>query len=64
MIKSVIEEIKEVNKMIDIHSKDESTLTLEQYQHRRDKLISELEMNIESILDFDNWKDWKNYIYM
>lgn len=64
MIKGIIEEIKEVNKMIDIHSKDKnkSDSMLEQYQYRRDKLIIELETNIESILDFDNWKDWKNSI--
>lgn len=62
MIKGIIEEIKEVNKMIDNHSKDKSDSILEQYQYRRDKLIIELETNIESILDFDNWKDWKNSI--
>jgi hypothetical protein len=34
---------------------------LEQYQHKRDQLISELERELIRLEDFDNWKEWKNF---
>jgi hypothetical protein len=62
MIQDIIEEIKKVNQMIDLHSKNDTDFMLKQYQHKRDQLIDELEINLVKILDFDNWKEWKNSV--
>ncbi len=59
MIKEIIEDIKNVNKMIDMHSNDKNDPILEQYQYKRDKTISELEIALESLKDFDVWKEWR-----
>jgi hypothetical protein len=62
MIKDIIEELKKVNQMIDLHSTNkDNDLMLEQYQHKRDQLISELERELIKLEDFDNWKEWKNF---
>lgn len=62
MIQDIIEEIKKVNQMIDLHSKNnDSDFMLIQYQHKRDQLISELEDELVKLKDFDNWKEWKNF---
>ena len=60
MIKDIIEEIKKVNQMIDLHSTSDGDFMLNQYQHLRDRLISELELETEKLMDFYYWKDWKN----
>lgn len=63
MIRDIIEEIKKVNQMVDLHSTNkDSDFMLKQYQSKRDQLISELEYELEKLNDFDNWKDWKNTI--
>ena len=59
MIQDVIEEIKKVNQMIDLHSIN-GGLMLEQYKSIREKLFIELESEIENLKEFDNWKEWKN----
>jgi len=65
MIQDIIEEIKKVNKMIDFHSTNkDSDFMLKQYQSKRNQLISELEYELEKLNDFDNWKDWKNSVYL
>ena len=65
MTKNIIEEIKKVNQMIDFHSTNkDSDFMLKQYQAKRDQLISELESELEKLNDFDNWKDWKNSVYL
>ena len=65
MIQDVIEEIIKVNQMIDLHATNkDSDFMLKQYQHKRYKLISELEEEIEKLKDFDNWKEWKNSVYL
>jgi hypothetical protein len=64
MIKDIIEEIKKVNQMIDLHTTNESDFMLKQYQFKRDQLISELEEELVKLNDFDNWKEWKNSIYL
>jgi len=65
MIQDIIEEVKKVNQMIDLHSTNkDSDFMLKQYQAKRDQLISELESEIEKLNDFDNWKDWKNSVYL
>ena len=62
MIQDIIEEIKKVNHLIDLHSKNnDSDFMLIQYQHKRDQLISELEEELIKLNDFDNWKEWKNF---
>ena len=62
MIKDIIEELKKVNQMIDLHSTNkDNDLMLGQYQHKRDQLISELEIELVKLEDFDNWKEWKNF---
>jgi hypothetical protein len=58
----IIEEIKKVNQMIDLHSKNDTDFMLKQYQHKRDQLIDELEINLVKIVEFDNWKEWKNSV--
>ena len=60
----IIEEIKKVNQMIDLHSKNDTDFMLKQYQHKRDQLIDELERNLVKIVEFDNWKEWKNSLYL
>jgi hypothetical protein len=59
MIQDIIEEIKKVNKMIDLHSIN-GGLVLEQYKSIREKLFIE----IENLKEFDNWKEWKNSVYL
>jgi hypothetical protein len=59
MIQDIIEEIKKVNKMIDLHSINDG-LMLEQYKSMRERLFVELESEIEKLKEFDNWKEWKN----
>ena len=59
------EEIKKVNQMIDFHSTNkDSDFMLKQYQSKRDQLISELEEELVKLDDFDNWKEWKNSVYL
>jgi len=61
MIQDIIEEIKNVNLMVDLHSTNiDSDFMLKQYQSKRDQLISELESEIGKLKEFDNWKEWKN----
>ncbi len=65
MIQDIIEEIKKVNQMVDLHStNNDSDFMLKQYQHKRDQLISELEEELVKLNDFDNWKEWKNSLYL
>jgi DNA-binding Lrp family transcriptional regulator len=65
MIQDIIEEIKKVNQMIDFHSTNKnSDFMLKQYQAKRDQLISELEEELVKLDDFDNWKEWKNSVYL
>jgi DNA-binding Lrp family transcriptional regulator len=65
MIQDIIEEIKKVNQMIDFHSTNkDSDFMLKQYQAKRDQLISELEEELVKLDDFDNWKEWKNSVYL
>ena len=63
MIRDIIEEIKKVNQMVDLHSTNiDSDFMLKQYQSKRDQLISELEYELEKLKEFDNWKEWKNSV--
>ena len=63
MIQDIIEEIKKVNTMVDLHSIN-GELMLEQYKSMREKLFIELESEIEKLKEFDNWKEWKNSVYL
>jgi hypothetical protein len=63
MIHDIIEEIIKVNKMVDLHSIN-GGLMLEQYKKRRENLFTELESEIENLKEFDNWKEWKNSVYL
>jgi hypothetical protein len=61
MIQDVIEEIKNVNQMVDLHStNNDDDFMLKQYQFKRDQLISELEKELFKLNNFENWKEWKN----
>lgn len=64
MIQDIIEEIKKVNQIIDIHSTNDGDFMLKQYKSKRDQLISELEEELVKLNDFDNWKEWKNSVYL
>jgi len=46
MIQDIIEEIKAVNVMCDLHSTNPSDFMLKQYQFKRDQLIAELEKEL------------------
>jgi hypothetical protein len=63
MIQDIIEEIKKVNAMIDLHSIN-GGLMLHQYKSMREKLFIELEEELVKLNDFDNWKEWKNSIHL
>ena len=63
MIQDIIEEIKKVNEMIDLHSIN-GGLMLHQYKSMREKLFIELEEELVKLNDFDNWKEWKNSIHL
>ena len=63
MILDIIEEIKKVNTMVDLHSIN-GGLMLEQYKSKRERLFAELESEIEKLKEFDNWKEWKNSVYL
>lgn len=61
MIQDVIEEIKNVNQMVDLHStNNDDDFMLKQYQFKRDQLISEIEKELFKLNNFENWKEWKN----
>jgi len=69
MIQDKIKELKKINKIIDI----EQTVLFHQMSHeleinllksKRDQLISELEEELVKLDDFDNWKEWKNSVYL
>ena len=59
MIQDIIEEIKKVNTMIDLHSIN-GDLMLDQYKSMRERLFIELDSEIENLKEFDNWKEWKS----
>ena len=63
MIQDIIEEIKKVNAMMDLHSIN-GGLMLHQYKSMREKLFIELEEELVKLNDFDNWKEWKNSIHL
>jgi hypothetical protein len=58
MIQDKIKELKEVNKLVDLDNSTES------HKIKRDQIISEIEKELEWLNDFDNWKEWKNSIYL
>jgi hypothetical protein len=60
VIEDIIEEIRKVNQMVDLHSINNDIFMLKQYQFKRDQLISELEYKIEELKEFKNWKSWRN----
>jgi hypothetical protein len=54
MIQDVIEEIKNVNQMVDLHStNNDDDFMLKQYQFKRDQLISELEKELFKLNNFE-----------
>lgn len=58
-IQNIIEEIKKLNHIIDLHSIN-GGIMLQQYKARRDKLFIDLESEVENLKEFENWKEWKN----
>lgn len=65
MIQDKVIELKEINKLIDIEEtvmSHESELGLLKF--KRDQIISEIETEINNLLDFDNWKEWKSSVYL
>lgn len=59
IIEDIIEEIKSLNHIIDIHSIN-GGIMLQQYKSKRDRLFTELESEIDNLKEFENWKEWKN----
>jgi len=72
MIQDKIKELKEINKLIDlrnsgnISTEDIYTFLASYESHilRRDQIISEIEEELIKLNDFDNWKEWKNSVYL
>lgn len=65
MIQDKIKELKELNKLIDIEEtvmSQESELGLLKF--KRDEIISEIETELNNLLEFDNWKEWKSSVYL
>lgn len=69
MIQDKIKELKKINKIIDI----EQTVLFHQMSHeleinllksKRDQIILEIEEELVKLDDFDNWKEWKNSLYL
>lgn len=60
MIQETIREIKKLNdKMVYDKNND---YAFNKFRIERDILISKLEEEIESLKDFDTWKEWKNSV--
>jgi hypothetical protein len=65
MIQDKIKELKEINKVIDTEElvmSHESEVGLLKF--KRDQIISEIEEELVKLNDFDNWKEWKNSVYL
>ena len=62
MIQDKIKELKEVNKLIDLRNSGD--IPTESHILRRDQIISEIEEELIKLNDFDNWKEWKNSVYL
>ena len=62
MIQDKIKELKEVNKLIDLRNSGD--VPTESHILRRDQIISEIEEELVKLNDFDNWKEWKNSVYL
>jgi len=65
MIQDKIKELKEINRLIDIEEtimSHESEVGLLKF--KRDQIISEIEEELIKLNDFDNWKEWKNSVYL
>lgn len=62
MIQDKIKELKEVNKLIDLRNSGD--IPTESHIIRRDQIISEIEEELVKLNDFDNWKEWKNTVYL
>ena len=62
MIQDKIKELKEVNKLIDLRNSGD--IPTEIHIIRRDQIISEIEEELVKLNDFDNWKEWKNSVYL
>jgi hypothetical protein len=62
MIQDKIKELKEVNKLIDLRNSGD--ILTESHILRRDQIISEIEEELVKLNDFDNWKEWKNSVYL
>lgn len=61
MIQDKINELKELNRLIDIEEtvmSHESELGLLKF--KRDQIISEIEEELEKLQEFENWKNWKS----
>ena len=65
MIQDKIKELKELNRLIDIEEgvmSHESEVGLLKF--KRDEIISEIETELNNLLEFDNWKEWKSSVYL
>jgi hypothetical protein len=62
MIQDKIKELKEINKLIDL--RNSGNISTESHILRRDQIISEIEEELIKLNDFDNWKEWKNSVYL
>lgn len=47
----ILEQLKEVKKMIEIHQNDEDNLMIDQYKYRREQLLRELKEELREEFD-------------
>lgn len=60
IIEDIIEDIEGLNRIIEIHSTNDSHFMSNQYKEKREKLFLELREEISKLKEFEVWKEWKN----
>ena len=54
----IVLELIRINREIETIKDDQFLLT--KFKRRRDNLLIDLQLKLEGLKDFDNWKEWKN----
>ena len=54
----IVLELIRINREIETIKDDQFLLT--KFKRRRDNLLIDLQLKLEQLKDFDNWKEWKH----
>ncbi len=54
----IVLELIRINREIETIKDDQFLLT--KFKRRRDNLLIDLQLKLEELKDFDNWKEWKH----